>query len=209
MKKLMIAFAALAMVSAAYAGLGVAWSTGGGWGESSQDSNVGILDQNDVLWQLIYAGANNVKDIPALTNPNFLSGDDQLLAVRTLAANGGESWSTAPEDDTVWDVWLMPQAGLIVYQDLEWDSTVNTGSYVYQRVFEGTIVSGTFTLNGGEKYWETELFRFNPNYAGGGYPADSFYTHIFQPNRTIPEPATMSLLGLGALAMVLRRKLRK
>lgn len=27
--------------------------------------------------------------------------------------------------------------------------------------------------------------------------------------KTIPEPATMSLLGLGALAMVLRRKLRK
>jgi hypothetical protein len=25
----------------------------------------------------------------------------------------------------------------------------------------------------------------------------------------IPEPATMSLLGLGALAMVLRRKIRK
>ena len=25
----------------------------------------------------------------------------------------------------------------------------------------------------------------------------------------IPEPATLSLLGLGALAMVLRRKLRK
>ena len=25
----------------------------------------------------------------------------------------------------------------------------------------------------------------------------------------VPEPATMSLLGLGALAMVLRRKLRK
>ena len=27
--------------------------------------------------------------------------------------------------------------------------------------------------------------------------------------KTVPEPATMSLLGLGALAMVLRRKLRK
>ena len=31
----------------------------------------------------------------------------------------------------------------------------------------------------------------------------------FQATAAVPEPATMSLLGLGALAMVLRRKLRK
>jgi len=31
----------------------------------------------------------------------------------------------------------------------------------------------------------------------------------FKTDKVIPEPATMGLLGLGALAMVLRRKLRK
>ena len=36
----------------------------------------------------------------------------------------------------------------------------------------------------------------------------SFYTADFEVS-SIPEPATMSLLGLGALAMVLRRKIRK
>jgi hypothetical protein len=35
------------------------------------------------------------------------------------------------------------------------------------------------------------------------------YAATIQVNQAIPEPATMSLLGLGALAMVLRRKIRK
>ena len=37
---------------------------------------------------------------------------------------------------------------------------------------------------------------------------NGFYSATFT-KTTVPEPATMSLLGLGALAMVLRRKLRK
>lgn len=42
----------------------------------------------------------------------------------------------------------------------------------------------------------------------GGAGADNFFEASFDIN-PVPEPATMSLLGLGALAMVLRRKIRK
>ncbi len=40
-------------------------------------------------------------------------------------------------------------------------------------------------------------------------PFTASFTTAASPTPAVPEPATMSLLGLGALAMVLRRKLRK
>ena len=211
MKKFLItALALVAGVSVAMAGMGISWSNGEGWlvafgGDLNEGP--GVADNNDVLWQLIYAGADNVANDIDLTAANYLSGDDELLADRSIPAGGGSA-----ADGTSWDGWLMQQGGTAVYEDLSFSGT---GSHVYQRIFQGTPAEGSY-------YYQSDLFAFNSGYAGGGQATDEFYyagdgAAVNQqipgqpepPTPTIPEPATMSLLGLGALAMVLRRKLSK
>lgn len=208
MKKFLItAFALMAGVSVAMAGMGISWSNGGGWmveNGADLDDGPGIAENNSVIWQLIYAGENNVADPVDVDAVSYLSGDDQLLASREIPAGGG----TASSDNTVWTDFLMRKTGgNATYEDLDW---AGTGDYVYQRIFQGAPTEGSF-------YFETELFEYNKSYVGGGQAADVFgYAsgEGVEANRTVgggqvPEPATMSLLGLGALAMVIRRKLRK
>lgn len=203
MKKFMITvLALLAAASVSMAGIGIGWGNGEGWAVEfggDPDEGPGVADNNDVLWQLIYAGADETIDPIDLADANYLSGDDELLADRLVPAGGGDC-----ADGTSWDGWLMQQSGSALYQDTDFNPE---GEYVYQRIFQGLPEAGSY-------YYETELFKFNTAFAGGGQAPDEFYfsdgaIEMDQQVESIPEPATMSLLGLGALAMVIRRKLRK
>jgi len=206
MKKLLIALSALAIATAAYAGYGIDWTTMvGAYSHEATDltgSDYALLDSYSVTWQLIYAGADNTANPINLSNPGWVSGDDVVWATRTITQGGG----TATEDGTIWDNWMTHQAGgadAIAY-NTTW---TGAGSYVFQRVYEGTPAPGTW-------FYETTLFAFNKNYDGMGaadfFPVDSS-TQGFKPNQQIPgapipEPATLSLLGLGALALIRRKR---
>jgi hypothetical protein len=214
MKKVIACMVSFAVVvSIATAGVGINWSVGwGAYDHTSPDVTGGsnaLLESYDTLWQLIYAGANNQIDrIDDPMNPvdqaawesnNYLAGDDALWAQRTIEQGGG----TAPEDGTSWDIWMTPQGGSVVHEDLSW----NTSGFVYQRVFEG------MSPENGSWFYETSLLELNTGYAGGGAPPQDFFIDTgsagFQPDRqveAIPEPATMGLLGLGALVMAIRRR---
>jgi hypothetical protein len=215
MKKFLMAVFALAVAaSVATAGVGISWSTlYGAYDHDSPDVTGGsnaLLDSYSALWQLIYAGANNVADaIDDPMNPvdpiawaanDYLAGDDVLWAQRTISMGGG----AAPEDGTVWDNWMINQPGpSVVYEDLAW----NTAGFVYMRVFEGSSPAGS------SWFYQTGLLALDVGYVGGGAPTQDFFVDTFsagfQPDSqvmAIPEPATMGLLGLGALVLAIRRR---
>lgn len=208
MKKVLIAAVALlAGASLSLAGMGIEWGPGGGWMSAygGTSEGPGVLEANNVIWQLIYAGADNTANEPDVTKANYLGGDDELIVDRKIDAGGGEA-----ADGTSWDTWLMQQSGDLLYQDLSWSKE---GS-VYQRIWQGTP-----TAADGGYYFDTDLLTIDTTYAGEGAAPQALdydpegagvvVNKVAEGSGQVPEPATMSLLGLGALAMVLRRKLSK
>lgn len=216
MKKFLMAIFALAVATTvATAGVGILWSTQYGAYDSSSPDVVGgstaLLDNYSAIWQLIYAGADNAIDsienvIPTAGGPNgdYVVGDDVVWAQRTIALGGG----TAAEDGTAWTNWLLDNGGANAsYEDLSW----STAGFVYQRVFEINPLDGAPV--DGSYYHETALLALNTGFSGGGQPYQDFFIDTplsgFQPDiqiDAVPEPATMSLLGLGALVMAIRRR---
>ena len=210
MKKMVVGLAVLVLlVASASAGVNILWSvTWGAYTHSSPDvtgSANALLDSYSVTWQLIYAGANNLAD-PVTTSlgisgiaDDYVSGDDVVWATRTLAQSVAQGNVTAPENGSVWSHWMINQSGDIVYENTGW----STAGSVFQRVYEGTPAELSW-------YYQSDLVPLD---TGSPSPPQSIYLGAansgFQPDRqisTIPEPATMGLLGLGALVMAIRRR---
>ncbi len=214
MKKILMAvFALVVAATVASAGVAINWSTV--YGAYTHDApNVtggtdNLLGTYSAIWQLIYAGADDTIDpipsheVPVAggVNGDYVYGDDIVWGQRVIAQGGG-----AAGDGTTWDDWMLWQlTGNTAYEDAGWTDA----GFVYQRVFE-TQVFGTVSV--GDYYYESGTLALNTGWIPGN-TAQNFFLDSgsagFQagtPIYTIPEPATMSLLGLGALAMVLRRR---
>ena len=210
MKKTLMALFALALcASVASAGVGINWGTLYGVYDHTETDLVGgsaaLLDSYSAIWQLIYAGADGVANTPDYNqvggaNGDYVTGDDVVWAQRTIPLGGG----TAPEDNTDWNNWMAKNTGESDYVDLTW----TTAGSVYQRIFEGTPGPNTW-------WGDSSLFTFSTTFAEGSLP-DEFYIDDPQGNfgwkpynqfpPPIPEPATLSLLGLGALALIRRKR---
>ena len=213
MKKILMAvFALVVAATVASAGVSINWNVG--WGAYTHDApNVtgytdNLLGTYSAIWQLIYAGADDTIDpipsheVPVAGGPNgdYVYGDDVVWGQREINVGGG-----AAGDGTTWDDWMLRTAGYPNHDDAAWV----TAGFVYQRVFE-TQVFGTLTA--GDYYYESSLLALNTGWIPGNSAQDFFLdtgSAGFQagtPIYTIPEPATMSLLGLGALALAIRRR---
>ena len=217
MKKFLMAIFALAVAaSVATAGVGINWMDDYRVFASTETDmiggSVGILDVASSLWQLIYAGADNTPNPVdwmdgaggAGIADDYVTGDDVVWAERTLSqilTPGGTTF--APEDGTEWTGFLEYCSGNTAYIDYSW----STAGFVYQRIFEGPVALGSL-------YYQSELLALNLGYtsdAGTSTPIQDFGVGDatgggVHADTAVPEPATMGLLGLGALVMAIRRR---
>ena len=191
MKKLMIVMAMLGLVAIAQADnvWNIKWSIVGAY--SPDDDTKGVLEDYSVTWSLI------------------LDSTGETIA-SMYAAKGSEEISIAdPFGDNTdrvlsYNAKLKPDDVTTFY-----GSTTLSGTYdVYQYIFID---------NGVDQYeWKSATAAIEiatPPVTKTGQPIDMYaslgkntpWTKV----TTVPEPATMSLLGLGALAMILRRRIRR
>ncbi len=215
MKKLLIALVVVAIASVAQAELLATWSFDAGASSVSVNSSAANIDKV-TFGELtrVNLGQSSASANQFAANNWGEEGNGISLAV-TVAADysivnttinvGGLNGSNTGPGTLQWSLGYTGGTSFGTDVGTPWTVAFKSSSSVADEVAVGTIGSGANTLflrsTGGQVATPT------------GTPAASGSARLYGPmtmsGDVIPEPATMSLLGLGALAMVLRRKMKK
>ena len=221
MKKVLIGLTVALMAVSSFGGLYVLWGDGYGF-LSGADTDKYIFSDSattQVIWDLVYTTSDSVATPTLNTSTGAIDfGSDVLVSERVGTPNSDLTGGSAD----VTDVLASASASDTPLTYEEYGNVVGANSPQYSNsnpgYSSGNLYAAIFqyTSSGDVYYSLTSILT--PNWANDGMaPPDECHfsfegdtqLSLLGTVSQIPEPATMSLLGIGALAMVLRRKLRK
>lgn len=236
MKKVVIGLLIALMAVSSFAGINIMWDTGGFL--SGLEGDIPLLGEGDdtveVLWDLIYTSdssatvaptpilntaANNLKDAISYGDNSVVS--SRYVADASKTENNVAITDVIASDDPTATVDNLAEYGYLddynnTYRNITMfkiDDVAITSGGLYSAIFQLTSDNQVFYALT-PVFTDASLFT----YAGGnGVPDEVCFDLTTENNKLrslgtlspVPEPATMALLGLGGLAMVIRRKLRK
>ena len=156
------------------------WYNGSGEGNPAfNNADLGEIFSLTLAGQIQSYGDNSASENPAFINYSIVDTE--------ISGNGELTWYTYKAENN----WFESSNPIMI--DI---SGLADGNYQL-AVWFNKPTDNTQAPD----YWGGNIYDSND---GDNYVAS--FTKVAAP---VPEPATMSLLGLGALAMVIRRKLRK
>ena len=189
--------------------------------DADGDFSPALLEDYSVTWKLVYG------DDVMLNTYNQLSGGTVIAEMSAAAGSTYIGWTETIELDEGGTITREGRYGADLYlvdgytKSYLGVTTEDKEKMIYQYIeIWGPAAAdgetgGYSWLSEGVSYAPVTDTRIPARDLGGiqaelGHSSNTsgYVTDAFKPI-TIPEPATMSLLGLGALAMVLRRKIRK
>ena len=223
MKKLLIALAILAVAAVAQADILATWNFYGS--NSTQWPSAMPLAGANLDANIASASLSLGADFVASTSVNNLrangTGWSAGGAGSALDLNGGGYIQLLLTASSGYELTVTDIAGRTAGSSTgvggvdRWAASADGGAY-------GWVINESATANNTSASWditdttgETVGLRYfaSPTAAGGSWGFSGINGGnsivINGTTQAIPEPATMSLLGLGALAMVLRRKMKK
>ncbi len=221
MKKVLVGLMVALMAVSSFGGLFVQWDA---WGFiSGADNSLGALEDTSttqILWDLVYTTSDSINASLNESTGAIEYGSDVVISERVINPTTPSGDVYGIGDVTDYLATAKPSETPISFGDYVW--AVNGEMLAYKNAdpgySSGNIYAAIFQYTESGDVYASFTELVTPNWAADGTGAMDaanfsmdgdtsmeYFGHVSQ----IPEPATMSLLGLGALAMMIRRKLRK